>query len=169
MADPKPTWEQEESLPIHRPEDTFKNDLNEKLQNLLLQEKEINDAQAKIDRLADSIDGKSEPDFSWVPESLIEEVHGMWIEAQGDLNDFRKDEKMYRAAIAERRSKDVENLQQQEAQTTGGRISELQTRILKQPRPMSQRDIETQVIPREKIEGKRPSWTDRLKGLFKGE
>jgi len=162
MTDPKPSWEGEESVPIHRPEDTFKNDLNEKLQQLLLQEKDIDDAQAKIDQIADSIDGESDPDFSWVPASLIEQVHGMWMESQAQLNDFKQDEKMYRAALAEKQSKEVAGLRQQESSVAGGRISELQTKILKEPKPMSQRDIKTQVIKRPE-----PTWQERLGGLFK--
>lgn len=144
-------FEEQEAVPIARVEDPYKNALNERLQQLLLSSKDINDAQAKIDRLVDDMVKGREPDFTWIPEDLQMEARAEWNEKRNAFASFKEVQADAAVALAQESSRKVEDLALQDTAEKAARISKIEATFGPVPAPgerVSQRQVLTQVTSR---------------------
>lgn len=152
---------------VFRVEDPFKDKLNERLQALVLQEKDIDHAQAKIDQLVEDMAAGREPNFDWVPDSIRVEVMSEWNEARQDLERFKEEQAEARQEMAAEHKEERLSAELQETAERSAKLSELESKFGEIPEegtPIPQRQITTQIVRKPQAKGAVRRFFDRLAG-----
>lgn len=140
---------QPERVRVVRQESVIAKGLEDKLQNMLLAEPDVQNVMEGTAQLARAAERGEEPDFSWVPDRLRVQVMSEWNEARDRIVSFQEAQ---RTQSAERASA-KEDLALKAAAEEAAKLEELETKFGTIPdmdRPISQRQIPTQIVRPEK-------------------
>lgn len=130
---------QPERVRIVRQESLIAKGLEDKLQNLLLAEADVENVMENTARLARALETGEEPDFSWVPDRLRVQVISEWNEARERVEALKEARREERSERATELAEEVEDLELKEAAERAAKLDELERQFEEASQEVSER------------------------------
>lgn len=122
-----------------RQESMIAKGLEDKLQNLLLAEADVENVMDNTAALARALETGKEPDFSWVPDRLRVQVMSEWNDAHERIESFKEAQREQRTERASELAEEVEDLELKEAAERAAKLDELERQFEEASQEVSER------------------------------